>query len=1048
MRNKPSQTSCCQRKRTGGGAKRQVPVEEEPKKEIKVSGKIKKECHPELVSGSTVLVETALILSLLLIPTMTYAQGADPDVETLKVPTLDKLHTAGTLIPGSEDKDADGNPIDGTAKVYPESGYTLTEIPNADPNNLPNNTITKYEIKETTKYYDPATGAEVQQPNLDPNITYKQVQTKEIIPHYYTVALKQTEYGTPNAENAVSHYYKWQTTDGKTSLVEGTASDHTLTYYEDPTKTAADRITTDQGGADIDANFIGNHVEPSGVHANGGAIYNEQTIGNITGDFVTNYASSSNSYSYAYGGAIYNGGTIGNITGNFIGNYAVNMSQGSSGGAIYNRGELAKIGDITGNFIGNYAYSSNSFAFGGAIYNDGTIENITGDFVGNYAQSSYSYAYGGAILNDGTIENITGDFIGNYASGYSAYGGAILNEGTIGTKDADGNVIGGIINSSFINNYAKAETTHDSAKALGGAIYSNNNINIIADNGTSLFSGNKTITTINKGTDTEQTTVDENAIYMATAGKTLTLKSLNNGHIQFDDKIDGVSGYNLSITGDNTGKVILKNNVDNAKISLENTNLYLGKDDVFNNSVSLTLNSGSLSMVNGQAGELHLPTFILKGNTNFSADVNLAEKTMDRITAETYDITEGAMLNVNNLDLLNDAQADVTKINFAPSDYANNVSYTGASPIAYSPIYKYGVTYDKETGMFQFDRASAGNNSGNQSDNFNPSALPTSVTQQAGAYTTQLQTFNYAFQHVDTFMTLPYLERMAIKNRNKYALSPTGDATDVGVFSPLFTKTENAGFWVKPYSSFENIPLNNGPKVSNINYGTLIGYDSELTTIAKGFDRVLTGYLGYNGASQRFQGVDSYQNGGILGGTVTLYKGNFFNATTLSVGASQGTNSGMYGSENYAMLLAGVGNKFGYNFETFKNKIIIQPSMLISYTFVNTFDYKNAAGVKISADPLNALQLAPGIKVIANLENGWQPYLAVNMIWNILDDTKVTANDVRLPSMSIDPYVEYGAGIQKRWAKKYTAYLQAMIRNGGRNGVSLTCGFRWAVGKK
>lgn len=70
------------------------------------------------------------------------------------------------------------------------------------------------------------------------------------------------------------------------------------------------------------------------------------------------------------------------------------------------------------------------------------------------------------------------------------------------------------------------------------------------------------------------------------------------------------------------------------------------------------------------------------------------------------------------------------------------------------------------------------------------------------------------------------------------------------------------------------------------------------------------------------------------------------------------------------------------------------------------------------------------------------------MVWNILDDTKVTANDVRLPEMSVKPYVEYGLGIQKRWKDKFTGFTQAMVRNGGRNGIALTAGFRWALGKE
>jgi outer membrane autotransporter protein len=216
--------------------------------------------------------------------------------------------------------------------------------------------------------------------------------------------------------------------------------------------------------------------------------------------------------------------------------------------------------------------------------------------------------------------------------------------------------------------------------------------------------------------------------------------------------------------------------------------------------------------------------------------------------------------------------------------------------------------------------------------------------------------------------------------------------------------------------------------------------------LRRGWDRVWTGYIGYNGASQRYSGIDSTQNGGLLGGTMTLYKGNFFNATTVSVGASVANNQTMYGNEDFAMLLSGIGNKTGYNFEFKEGKLILQPSMLMSYTFVNTFDYTNAAGVRIDNKPLHALQLAPGVKVIGNLKNGWQPYASVSMVWNLMGESNATANGVKLPEMSIKPYVQYGVGVQKRIKDHFTAYGQAMIQNGGRNGISLTAGFRWALG--
>jgi hypothetical protein len=52
-----------------------------------------------------------------------------------------------------------------------------------------------------------------------------------------------------------------------------------------------------------------------------------------------------------------------------------------------------------------------------------------------------------------------------------------------------------------------------------------------------------------------------------------------------------------------------------------------------------------------------------------------------------------------------------------------------------------------------------------------------------------------------------------------------------------------------------------------------------------------------------------------------------------------------------------------------------------------------------------------------------------------------------LPQMSIAPYIEYGAGVQRRWGERFTGFGQAMLRGGGRNGVAFQFGFRIAIGK-
>ena len=226
-----------------------------------------------------------------------------------------------------------------------------------------------------------------------------------------------------------------------------------------------------------------------------------------------------------------------------------------------------------------------------------------------------------------------------------------------------------------------------------------------------------------------------------------------------------------------------------------------------------------------------------------------------------------------------------------------------------------------------------------------------------------------------------------------------------------------------------------------------MGYDSDFIKLKHGWSSVVSGYVGYNGAQLDYSNVDTTLNGGLLGVTQTFYKGNFWTAITGTAGATFSESSTMYGRESSTSLLAGIGSKTGYNFEFKDGKYIVQPNLFLSYSFINTFDYKNAAGVRIKSDPLHTIKINPNVRVIGNFKNGWQPYASVGMVWNLLNETNATANGIKLPEMHVKPYVEYGLGVQKNFKEKFTGFAQAMFRNGGINGVTFTLGFRWALGK-
>ncbi len=761
------------------------------------------------------------------------------------------------------------------------------------------------------------------------------------------------------------------------------------------------------------------------------------------------------------------------IEGNYINNRLKDslfnpQGYNPSGAAIYvlNDGDNGYFhtGSIQGNFIGNYAERGNGGAIGIEV---GNVESIEGDFINNYVQNGS----GGAIyqgidaafaMGPSTIHSIKGNFVANHA--HNGHGGAISN--AIDEKPTYSPPYPNarqpkidIISGNFIGNYAQNNTE----EAKGGAIYSKTGFNFVADNEVSTIIGNYT---------DSNGVIDDNAIYLDSDTEELKFTAINEAEINLYDNVRGKQGYTVVFEGDESSSINLANKIyDNASLTLDGLNLNMRLDNVLDNQ-NLFANSGTVNMVNNNAGVSKLNSLTLNGDVNFIADVDLATESMDRFTANSYGNHLGK-LNVIGMNMLSDTPKDVVKIYFAQEGLKDNVvSKVSQTPVskyqttAYTPIYRYTVAYiqdkdmydeTKNAGYFVFakgskiieDKPTPGRGptivpTPTPSDAFNPAVLAAPIIAQAGAGAAMSQTINYAFEHGETFMNLNSIERFARTNQNTYALSADYN-WNLGLND---LSHSNKSVWVKPYSVFEKIDLVHGPKVDTISYGTLVGFDSSIYKLKRGWSNVGTVYLGYNGSQIRYDGVDASTNGGLLGLTETFYKGNFWTAVTATAGGGAAEAHTMYGKDDMAMLMAGIGTKTGYNFEFAGGKFIIQPRVFFSYSMINTFDYTNAAGVRIDTDPLHMIQLSPAIKFIGNTKNGWQPYASVGMVWNLMNHTNATANGIKLPNMYTRPYVEYGVGVQKLWNDRYSAYGQAMVRNGGRTGIALTLGFRMGLGKE
>ncbi len=737
-------------------------------------------------------------------------------------------------------------------------------------------------------------------------------------------------------------------------------------------------------------------------------------------------------------------------------------------GDVLNNGSLTvknttSVSNITG--VGTTCIEKNAnFSVSKLIQNELTN---AGNLIVDNLQILTSANNSGTITNNSATSSIknltnTGNINGN---GNLELSGTSINSNNISQKNIKisgtlDNTSGTIIATDTIENTGSITTQANKLIATNGII-NNNSLSLTNGVLSTQISGNGTTnivgTVTNNAIISQDIKVDSTGNFIVGANiSNLVNNGTTSANISYlTGAINNIGTLNLSgtlnktiagngitkIFGDNLTLVdgaIIKGSLD---INNQTLNVYAtNTDNIFNN---VNMNSGTLNLINNNINNLSANSFNINGNVNLLLDADLMNATMDRLPSTTV---ANGIITVNGINLLSDSKNDKVYIPFAYDNFKDNVQ-TGINAVgkdadnkfqttSFSPIFKYDVSYNPSNGYFLFSRGATGGSS----SNFNPAVLSASVNSQIGAYSAINESFNYAFRHADySFMPLPNKVRALA---NKYA-----------IIEPKLTQYENeyakmSGIWYQPYAIFENVGLSNGPRVDIQSYGSLIGGDSEYQPLKRGWGTVITPYIGYNGSSQSYSGVSTTTNGGILGLTQTFYRGNFYTALTINAGASNGESHTMYGRENYTALMTGIASKTGYNFEFNNGKFIIQPSMLMAYTFVRTFDYTNASGVKISSEPLNSIQLHPTIKFMGNIKNGWQPYASVGMVWNILNETKFTANDVRLPEMSIKPYVEYGVGLQKNWQDKCSGFIQAMLRNGGRNGIALTFGFKWALGRE
>ncbi|MCM1265124.1 MAG: hypothetical protein NC200_02905, partial [Candidatus Gastranaerophilales bacterium] len=376
-----------------------------------------------------------------------------------------------------------------------------------------------------------------------------------------------------------------------------------------------------------------------------------------------------------------NGGAL-HIAGNSflrVDNIEFVSNTAKSGGAIYSYSDgiySSSITGITGMFDNNSAKE-----FGGAIanytdYSNGSnysrISTIIADFKNNSIMSSTN-AYGGAIYNTGSIDSVTGDFINNsIVAEQNAYGGALANSYVKNDSGIYRGTITDITSSSFVGNSVISKD----GVALGGAIYTANNLVFNINNESAKISENYTIDMNGK---------TSNAIFVDTTNSSSTL-SFNlgkNSLLEISDIIDGGyfdistnsihrgnyldadgnvinTKYNVFLQGDSTGRVIFNDackfelsgddyvktdevvsGIVNANVTVSDVELVMGTKTFADGNTSLVINSGVVNMQDSKSNNYYINNLVSTTLVDYKLDFNVSVDDNGEVVVNTDKIYAG-----------------------------------------------------------------------------------------------------------------------------------------------------------------------------------------------------------------------------------------------------------------------------------------------------------------------------------------------------------------------------------------------------------------------
>ncbi len=724
-----------------------------------------------------------------------------------------------------------------------------------------------------------------------------------------------------------------------------------------------------------------------------------------------------------------------------------NVAAGNGG--VVNADGLKAVVNFGNNRQTDFVFENNVAGAGTTAGNGGVIANTNGAKI-NFAADSKStfrnntaYGHGGAIYNYDTLdadstraaaEVVVGgseiNFVNNKALSKTitddageeivvgGYGGAIYNEGAT-VKVGNDNSVVKFSGNSAVNGGAIASVNNaftvtgdvtfndNTASNLGGAIYAKGaNIDLISTKKIE-FTGNTAAG-------------ESNAIYLD-GDATINLQSQNDGTFVFNDKIAGTNANNNIVQHNGSAYYNNDNSGYAGNFSL------LGGDAYFNQTPEArafaggdyTLAGGStLHLDNNRIDVIKANSLTLTGDTpaQMTIDMDLTNEVADRF--ELNNSTSGQLL-VTGIKTQGDTQKE--KIFYDIADGAQVDS----------------TQKEVESSLFVYDVMGRPNGLLLQKNRFADTGIFAPQVAVNARVANQLATYDQLLHRVDEIAEYRYFNK--VDRHNLYASAH--DVID-NKYTPYVNQEDGGNTWVKPSFTIETINPTGPVSYKNRAYNTILGYETPISTLKNGWEIINTVFGGYQGSFQDYDNIRNYQNGGVGGYMANLYKKNFFAGGVVMMGGANVDvkDSGKYNRNmNFGLFDVGAAARVGYNVGMGKNWLF-QPMFTASYLYITGLDRHNTRGETMDLDGTNTIQIAPGFKIVGNY-NGWQPYLLFDYTWPIMAKTVANVNNIDLPDVGLRSYVEYGVGLRKNFGERFTGQAEAVMRNGGRTGVSLQGAF-------